>query len=269
MRMCVCGGVGAGKTSFLLKFLKWYDKEKAWDKCIIFSPTFLGEPKCEDFMNSKHNFELVVHNKYEDSIMREEADMMKARIDQWREWDDKKKVWERFKKCKDVDELSMDDIIALENMGYEEPANEFPEGYPSHVLVLDDCVSMKGVFSANCKGFLTEFILRSRHSSCSIVILSQILKNFIPAQLRQGSFDKWVLFGTKSKHKESIAEEMSDKIEVDKFLEIWDYVCDEPHKCLVVDYTAPLKYMFRSGLDKIVVLEGENIKSSALINDLQ
>jgi GTPase SAR1 family protein len=39
MRMCIVGGVGAGKTSFLLKFLKWYDKEKAFDRCTFFSPT--------------------------------------------------------------------------------------------------------------------------------------------------------------------------------------------------------------------------------------
>ena len=75
-----------------------------------------------------------------------------------------------------------------------------------------------------------------------------------------------MLFGTKSKHRESIAEEMSDKIEVDKFLQIWDFVCDEPHKALFIDYTAPLKYMFRSGFDKLVVFDAEKIKYDEINN---
>lgn len=260
MRMCIIGGVGAGKTSFLLKFLKWYDKVKAFDRCVFFSPTLQGESKGEAFINSKRNFELEVYSKYSDAIMKEEAEMMKQKIEDWKIWERKKEVWEKFKKVKSVDELDFDELMILENMGFEKPQNEFPNGYPSHCLIVDDMVGAKGVFSANCRGFLTEFILQSRHHSCSVIILSQVFKNFLPAQLRQGSFDKWVLFGTKSKHKESIAEEMSDKVEVEKFLEIWDFVCDLPHKCLFVDYTAPLEFMFREGLDKIVQFGNEEIK---------
>ena len=252
MRMCIIGGVGAGKTSFLLKFLKWYDKVKAWDKCIFFSPTLKGENKGETFMTDKHNFELVVHNRYTDLKMKEEANEMKARIEDWKMWERKKEVWAKFKRVKTIDELDLDDLMILESMGWEKPQNEFPNGYPSYVLILDDLVGAKGVFNANCRGFLTEFILQSRHHSCTVIILSQVFKNFLPAQLRQGSFDKWVLFGTKSKHRESIAEEMSDKIEPEKFLEIWDFVCQDPHSCLFVDYTAPLEFMFRKGFDRLV-----------------
>jgi hypothetical protein len=170
--------------------------------------------------------------------------------------------------------------MVLESMDFEAPKNEFPNGYPSHLLILDDMVGQKGVFNANCKGYLTEFILQSRHHSCSVIILSQVFKNFLPAQLRQGSFDKWVLFGTKSKHRVSIAEEMSDKIAVDEFLDIWDYATDgglasqmlvaeqhlapqrrgegvrgdvsPQHTPLVVDYTAPKEFMFRKGFDLVI-----------------
>jgi hypothetical protein len=157
--------------------------------------------------------------------------------------------------------------MIFESLGWEKPQNEFPNGYPAHVLVLDDLVGQRGVFCSNCRGFLTEFILQSRHHSCTVIVLSQIFKNFLPNQLRQGSFDKCVLFGTKRKHRESIAEEMSDKIEVEKIMEIWDFVCDEPHQCLFVDYTAPLKYMFRSGLDKLVKFEEGKINSTPIEND--
>jgi hypothetical protein len=267
MRMCVVGGVGAGKTSFVLKFLKWYDKVKAFDRCIFFSPTLEGENKGETLIAEKHNFEVVVYKHYNDTTMREEADMIKQRISEWKLWNKKKEAWERFKKCKDTKELDLEDLMLLENIGWEAPHNEFPNGYPSHVLILDDLVGQKGVFSSNCRGFLTEFILQSRHHSASVIVLSQVYKTFLPNQLRQGSFDKWVLFGTKSKHRESIAEEMSDKIEVEKFMQIWDFVCDVPHKCLFVDYTAPLKYMFRSGLDKLVQFEDDALKSIYIEKD--
>lgn len=248
-RMSIIGGVGAGKTTFLLKFLKWYDKQKAFDRCVFYSPTLFSENKGEAFIEAKHNFELEVYKHYSDATLKEEAAYMKQQIEDWKEWERKKEVWAKFKRVKDVDEMDLDELMLLENMGWEKPQNEFPNGYPSHILILDDLVGAKGVFSANCRGFLTEFILQSRHHSCSVIILSQVFKNFLPAQLRQGSFDKWVLFATKSKHRESIAEEMSDKIEPEKFLQIWDYATQKPNECLFVDYTAPLEFMFRKGLD--------------------
>lgn len=165
--------------------------------------------------------------------------MMKQRIEDWKVWDCKKEVWEKFKKCKSVDKPDLDDMMILESLGWEKPQNEFPNGYPSHCLILDDLVGAKGVFSANCRGYLTEFILRPRHHSCTVIILSQVFENLLPAQLRQGSFDKWVLFGTKSKHRESIAEEMSDKVEPEKFLEIWDFVCEKPNKMFVCGLHCP------------------------------
>lgn len=265
-RMCIIGGVGAGKTTFLLKFLKWYDKQKAFDRCIFFSPTLEGENKGESFIEAKHNFELEIYKHYNDASLREEASMMKQKIEDWKMWELKKEIWKKFKRVKSTDELDLDELMILESMGWEEPQNEFPNGYPSHILILDDLVGAKGVFSANCRGFLTEFILQSRHHSCSVVILSQVFKNFLPAQLRQGSFDKWVLFSTKSKHRESIAEEMSDKIETDKFLAIWDYATSNTHSALVVDYIAPIDFMFRKGLDYLIRFDSVNF-SSTNIND--
>ena len=265
-RMCIIGGVGAGKTTFLLKMLKWYDKVKAFDRCVFFSPTIKGEEKGDAFINAKHHLELEVHNRYNDEKMREEASLMKQRIDDWKLWQRKKEVWAKFLKAKDADELDLDELMILESMEFEAPKNEFPNGYPSHLLILDDLVGAKGVFSANCRGYLTEFILQSRHHSCSVIILSQVFKNFLPAQLRQGSFDKWVLFSTKSKHRESIAEEMSDKIEVEKFLEVWDYATNNTHDALVVDYTAPLDYMFRRNLEYLIRFDNDSF-STLNIND--
>lgn len=256
-RMCIIGGVGSGKTSFLLRLLRWYDNVKSFDRCVFFSPTFLSEGKGESFAAAKHNFDLEVYKHYSDTIMEQEASMMRQKIEEWKLWQRKKEVWAKFSKVKDANEMEYDELMMLESMEWQSPTNEFPNGYPSHVLILDDLVGAKGVFNANCKGYLTEFILQSRHHSCSVIILSQVFKNFLPAQLRQGNFDKWVLFHTKSKHRESIAEEMSDKIEIEKFLEIWDYATQSTHSALVVDYTAPIEYMFRKNLDYLVRCDSE------------
>ena len=257
-RMAVIGGVGRGKTSFLLKLLNWYDRAKSFDRCVFFSPTLAGENKGDDFLSAKHHFDVAHHTQYTDGIMREEAGIMQERIDAWKLWERKKTVWERFARCRDVDDMTLEELQLLEMMGFEKPANEFPQGYPCNVLILDDMVGAKGVFSANCRGFLTEFILRSRHYSCSVIVLSQVFKNFLPSQLRQGSFDKWCLFGTKSHHKSDIAEEVSDRVDADTFMRVWDFATQDEHACLVVDYTAPsVDKMFGRGLDRQIILDEE------------
>jgi hypothetical protein len=93
-----------------------------------------------------------------------------------------------------------------------------------------------------------------------VYLLSQVFTNFIPKQFRGGVINLWILFSTKSqKHKESIAEQVANKVDTETFLKVWDYATkDSPHDCLVVDYKAPsIDFMFRKGFDKLIQINSE------------
>jgi uncharacterized protein YydD (DUF2326 family) len=59
---------------------------------------------------------------------------------------------------------------------------------------------------------------------------------------------------------------MSDKIEVEKFLEVWDYATNNTHDALVVDYTAPLDFMFRRNIEYLIRFDNHSF-STHKIND--
>jgi signal recognition particle GTPase len=46
------GSRGAGKTSLLVKLIRWYDSVRAFDRVVVFSPTHQKDPKWEALQNS-------------------------------------------------------------------------------------------------------------------------------------------------------------------------------------------------------------------------
>jgi hypothetical protein len=260
--LCACiGGTGSGKTTKMLEFLNWYDKAGAFDRLIIFSPTADKDAKMKRYITDEHNFEVSYYPQYTDTIMREEVASMEADIEEWRQFLKQKEAYKKYLRVKDVDELDLDDLEALYSIDFEKPQWKYKkEHYPSFAIVIDDHVGKKGVFGANCTGYLSEVCVVHRHISLSVYLLSQVFTNFIPKQYRGGIINMWILFSTKSqKHKESIAEQVANKVDTETFLKVWDYATkDSPHDCLVVDYKAPsIDYMFRKGFDKLIQLNDE------------
>ena len=53
--LCACiGGRSTGKTTVVLKMLKWYLKAQSFDWLIIFSTTAHKEPKMKTFLEKKY-----------------------------------------------------------------------------------------------------------------------------------------------------------------------------------------------------------------------
>jgi len=255
--LCACiGGTGSGKTTSMLKFLNWYDKSGTFDRLIIFSPTLSRESKGQTFMDGKHYFEITYYPEYSDSIMMEEREKMLADIEEWNEYERQLKAYKKFKACKDIDELTHDDLVLLEQIDFEKPHWKYPKPYyPTFALLLDDHVGKKGVFNANCRSKLVEVCVEHRHLSLSIYLLSQVFANFVPKQLRGGVINLWILFSTKSqKHKEEIAEQVANKVDETTFIRLWDYATSKSqHDALVVDYKAPnIDVMFRRNFDYLI-----------------
>lgn len=260
----VIGGTGSGKSTKILEFLTWYDKARSFDRLIIFSPTGMKDPKVKAFIEGKHNFAVTFHHQYNDTIMREEVQSFEADIEEWKMYQRQKSAYEKYLRSADIDELTMEDLELLNLSDFEKPTWKYDRDYfPTFAVLIDDHACCKNVFGANCRGFLSELCVAHRHYSCSIYVVSQIFKNFIPKQFRGGILNMWLLFSTKSeKHKEDIAEQVANKIEPDKFIDIWNYaVKDNPHDCLLVDYKAQtIDTMFRRNFDKLIVFANDDEK---------
>jgi hypothetical protein len=246
----------------------WYDQSKTFDRLIIFSPTLSREHKGATFLKAKHYYEITHYKQYNDTIMREERLKMIGDIEEWKDFIKKKEAWKHFLSCKKVEELSHDELVLLEDMEFKKPVWKYEvEQYPCFAMLIDDHVGKKGVFGANCTGFLSEVCVEHRHISLSIYLLSQVFANFIPKQFRGGIINLWILFSTKSqKHKESIAEQVANKVDEDTFVQLWDYATkDDPHDALVVDYKASeVKYMFRKNFDHLIQFENDEIKTNPI-----
>ena len=265
--LCACiGGTGSGKTTKILEFLSWYDKARTFDRLIIFSPTADKDIKMKRYISDKHNFNITHYNQYNDAIMREEVANFEGDIAEWRQFQRQKEAYERYLKCKDVEDLSLDDLECLHETDFEKPRWKYSrEEFPCFAMLIDDHVGKAGVFGSNCKGYLSEVCVMHRHISLSIYLLSQVFTNFIPKQFRGGIINLWVLFDTKSKkHKEDIAEQVANKVDKDTFMRVWNFATrDSAHSALVVDYKAPsVDYMFRKGFDKLITLDKNDDLSS-------
>ena len=264
--LCACiGGTGSGKTTKILEFLSWYDKVGAFDRLIIFSPTAMKDAKMKRFIDDNHNFKITFYPQYTDTIMKEEVLKFEGDIEDWKLFNKQKEAYARYIRCNDVNEMSLDDLEYLYQCDFEKPKWRYKkEYYPTFAMLIDDHVGKRGVFGANCKGYLSEICVLHRHISLSIYMLSQVFTNFIPKQFRGGIIHLWILFNTKSqKHKEDIAQQVANKVDEDTFLQIWDFATkDSSHDCLVVDYKAPeIDFMFRKGYDKLIQFSSEKISS--------
>jgi hypothetical protein len=255
----VIGSRNSGKTTAALKFLKAYVLSKSYDRIIWISPTASREEKTKDFQEycQKHGTTMEMHDNYTNDLMAQKIAWMRGEIDAYKKYLLELEVWKRFVRARDVDKLSIDDLQALEAMGWEEPTTEYKHGYPSFCIGIDDCAGRSDVFAANCKGVMANFAILHRHVSCSVLFLMQIVGNGIPRQLR-ANISLWMLFPTKSATlKKAVAEEIAFKIEPETLIQAWDLATkDDPHSFLYCDYDSPtLEGMFRRNFDHRIVLQ--------------
>lgn len=257
------GAMGQGKTVALIKMLKMYDKTKSYDRLIWWSPTFGHEPKGKAFMEEKHNMELIHYEKFKESEFLMETQRMESDIEDYRAYLEKLNIWNKYvAHNRNLDVMTMEEIMWLDEMEFEKPTSPFKWGFPSFAIVFDDCVFEKGVFSANCKSATSNFFIAHRHRSCCVFLTSQVHANGIPRQIR-GVIGVWVLFKCRSKElQEAIAKELSFKCDKDTILKVWDFATKKSHDFLFIDYKQnDLNDMFRVNFDNQIILDSGDLKN--------
>ena len=255
MLCAVVGSRNSGKTTTAIRMLKMYVKSKSYDKIFWWSPTAGREAKIKAFVEEcSKDCEIEIIDKFNQQDFANLLDWFRSEIDEYRLYKKKLEVWNRFKKCKKVDELSHDDLVMLEEMDWEKPTTTYKHGFPSWGLVWDDEIGNKTIFNPTCKGLTSQFWILHRHLSCSVFILSQVVSNGIPRQVR-GNISLWILFSCKSdKLKKDVADELAFKCDPDTLLKIWDFATKEQHDFMMCDYDCPDEnLMFRKNFTDLIV----------------
>lgn len=256
--LCACvGGRGTGKSTLALKLINWYLTTKSFDRIILFSTTAHKDAKMKHFISEcekSEDLDIVHYQHFSPTDLQYEMDRMDTDIKEYRKYLKYLEVWKKFKKVKSVDEMTLDELVLLEEMDFRKPESDFKHGFPCFLIVFDDCVGER-VFNANMTGVGNRLLISHRHYSCSVMILSQTFTNFIPKQIRNNNIGLWMLAGTKcEKTMKEIADDVSSKVSPQMFMKAWKYATKDKFHFFLCDYDTPDDdWRFRQDLDKLIV----------------
>jgi hypothetical protein len=246
----VCGSRGSGKSSALINFVKLYAPHHFFDKVIICSPTFFNDPKLAHLVDDRYESQVVTdvhHEAVEDIIMG-----IKDDIEDYKKYQKYIDVWKRMMKAKDLDvylsRADPEDVAMLMENDYQPPTTKFKYGMPTTLWICDDLVGEKAIYN---NPILNKFLLQHRHYLTSVLFAVQVWKGGVPRGIRN-NLSLAMLFTNKSKPvRMEVAEELSAFIAPDRFIELWDFCCKEPHDFLMINWDDP-KHRFRKNFDSII-----------------
>lgn len=248
--MVFIGGIGSGKTTRIVEYILLMLTTNSYDKIFWVSPTFRDD--CGKADNIDPDI-LEIVDEYTDSWLVETQKKMKEAIKEYKIYLEYEKVYDKcIRHGKKLDTYE-EALLIMHN--FEPPYTPYKHGFPCFLMVFDDQVAEKKIFSANMKGACSKFFLNCRHHSCSIILSSQIFKHGTPTCLRGGNVGSWILYRTSSdKMKKTICEELAEKIKPDELVKKWEYACQQPFDFFLVDYANkdPTK-RFRRNWDNILV----------------
>jgi hypothetical protein len=155
------GSRGSGKSYAVVNLLKQYEdsgilntetNHKVEQRIILLSPTISANPV---FTSLKHLHDDDSYNNYSDSMLIEIIENIQYEKEQTIKYQEQIKLYKKFLKVKDVDDLTHQELIELEMMGFEPPIEcRYPNGVVNF-LILDDLIG-SDAFKSTVKSALTK-----------------------------------------------------------------------------------------------------------------
>jgi hypothetical protein len=268
----IFGSRGAGKTTAMINLIRAYQKPgvaPAWDHIIIFSPTASKDPKYKALEEQLSTKDTRVE-MLEDFTLTKFQELINYMDAETKSYETKKLAWGAYQKFKekkmDVTKLKEDELLALYAYDFEPDGkikSMYKHGRPSFLMVFDDLVGEKLVYSISGTNLVSKFALRHRHYNCTMMFLSQSWSNGIPRQIRH-NLSLAIFFRVNSGLlKKDVAAEMSSFISDEEFIELWDEATEDAHNYFMVDFAAKPEFKFRKNLDHVfqgIRSSGSNIK---------
>lgn len=265
----VFGSRGAGKTTSMINLVRAYQRphqQPVWDHIIVFTPTAGKDPKykaLEEQLSTKDTkMELI-----EDFALGKFQELITYMDKETKAYEVKKTASAAYKKWKeknmDVTKLKDDELLALYSYDFEvdgKVRNMYKHGRPSFLMVFDDLVGEKLVYSTHGTNLVSKFALRHRHYNCTMIFLSQSWSNGVPRQIRH-NLSLALFFKVNSlRLKQEVAEEMCSFISEEEFIQLWDEATVDSHDYFMIDFAADPDRKFRKNLD--TVFQGIHSSSS-------
>lgn len=255
----IVGSRGAGKTNCLLRLIEHYTDSKAFEKIIMFCPSWLADKKYH-VLEETDDYDLEVYDNFNDEIFAEIQGKIKADMHMWWDYEKTKEAYEKYIKVRDVKDLTADEMMLLEKTDYEKP--EAPNGWkkaPATLLIFDDMAGRREVYPTNgSKSKLHAFTILHRHWHCSILHVVQHYHGAVGKQIRN-NLSLLILFGNKNKDTlKSVSNEFGGIIEASKFLGMWEEATpsDKPWEFFMCNFDEPdLNRKFRRNFNQFFILQ--------------
>jgi hypothetical protein len=251
---------GAGKSTSITKLLKAYENSGIVDpitgltctqRVFIISPTYQAN---RHIFSNLHNLdERDVFNDYDDALLKTIIDDIKTEKKHTEEYLEKLMLYNKFKKIKKVQELTMEELIELDMMSYEPPQPPRFAAPTVNFIIVDDMLGSR--MYKNGRSYFKTQLIQNRHYWTCFLLCSQSLKG-IPKDIRINC-NIWLLWKfNNSKINEEIHEELSNKLNMEQFEELYDYATEDDHDYLTIDFSKSKNNgMFNKSYKEILLLE--------------
>jgi hypothetical protein len=236
----IIGSRGSSKTTRMIELLLMYDKTHTFDHVVIFSPSFEADPKYK-YLVDHLEADVETFDDFTTEIFNELKQKIQGRLDEYKDYLEYKKVYEKFARFKgDIEKFPPDQLILLYQNNFQPPHTEYIHGPPTTVIVFDDLNYCKELYSntSSGKNDVKRTMILHRHIKTSMLFLCQTYHNGVPKAIRN-NLSLLILFKNKSPQmKKDISMELSSHIAPDTFVNMWDDATAEQYGFFKVDYDA-------------------------------
>lgn len=170
-RALFLGASGSGKTTFCINLInRYYKNKQVFNNIILISPT--GTINEETGMRGEIKWQGMADEEYSNctqATLKYSLDRQTKRIVEHKEYLADKKLYDKFIH-EGIDSLTHFELLRLyDKYDMEKPTSPHgTEHYPTALIIFDDCCS------ATAEGkWLGNFLSKSRHYNCSVMILCQ------------------------------------------------------------------------------------------------
>lgn len=232
------GSKGRGKTHSLVSLLSLYESSVISDgisdykmRCFLIAPTAYSTANTI-YQSLKSLDKSDIYLEYSDEILQGIIDDIKKKSDDYQEYLDYKKIYDKF--IKNENKLTDEELEELDKFDFKEPYELFEEVKPYvNFIIFDDLVGT-GSFTLKTKSLINNLTIKHRHLKCNLIFTTQGFKQIPP--IVRNNIDIYVIFKSAS-HKEvldKIYQDINGYISYDDFKELYEYATGDNHDSLVL-----------------------------------